>query len=420
MKVVYFYQYFTTPEGSYNPRVYEFARRWVKAGHQVTVVTSWFDRSDLKPAGFVSRSTIDGIQLRVLNIGMSNKHGILHRLYSFLAFAVIASWYAITLPADVVVASSGPITVGLPGLVSRFLRRRPLVFEVRDLWPQGAIEMGFLRNPLLIFMARFLEKCCYRAAAKVVVLSEGMGDWISRTYELDHIAVVPNAADNELFEKLGCEQIPEPERRIADKTTKKTVVYAGNMGPGDDCGQLLDMAKRLREYPDGKDVDVVLIGDGKQGAALRARAQEESIPVRFPGFIARRELIPILSRAQCVVFATKNLPFYSTCSPNKLFDALAAGVPVVQTTQGWIKDLLERENCGLTVRPNDPVGFSGAVMRVLNDPDLSARLGANAKRVAQTLYDRDFLSCKMLAVLLAATRKNPDLVESVFRQDLSG
>jgi glycosyltransferase involved in cell wall biosynthesis len=414
MKIVYFYQYFTTPKGSYNPRVYEFARRWVSAGHQVTVVTSWFDRSDLKPVGFVSQSKVDGIELRIVNIGLSNKHGLLHRLYSFLAFALTACWYALVLPADIVVASSGPITVGLPGLISRYLRRIPLIFEVRDLWPQGAIEMGFLKNPLLIFLARSLEKRCYKAAAKIVVLSEGMADWIRTAYGVSHIEVVPNAADNQLFERLG-----NSPTILAVPNGKKTVVYAGNMGPGDDCNQILDMAKRLRDDPRAKDVEVVLIGDGKQGAALRQRALEDNIPVRFLGFIAREQLIPILSHAGCIVFATKSLPFYGTCSPNKLFDALAAGVPVVQTTQGWIKRLFERENCGFTVRPNDPGDFAEAVMRVLDHPDLHCTLGANAKRVARALFDRELLSAKMLAVLVAASRNGRDLTETAIREGLS-
>jgi glycosyltransferase involved in cell wall biosynthesis len=346
-----------------------------------------------------------------VNIGLSNKHGILHRLYTFLAYAIVACWYAVVLPADVVISSSGPITVGLPALVSKYLRRRPFVFEVRDLWPQGAIEMGFLTNPLLIWVARLFERLCYAAAAKVVVLSEGMGEWISETYLLSNTEVVPNAADTELFQRLQ----KEPSTLALPSRDKQIVVYAGNMGPGDDCGQLLDMAKCLRHDPRAKNVEVVLIGDGKQGASLRKRAQDENIPVRFLGFIPREQLIPILNHAQCAVFATKNLRFYNTCSPNKLFDAFAAGLPVVQTTHGWIKNLLEREHCGFTVPENDPASFAEAVLRVLGNYQLSSSLGANAQRVAREQFDRELLSAKMLELVLAAALKHKGLPQTAMQ-----
>jgi len=399
MKILYFYQYFNTPKGSYNPRVFEFTRRWVEAGHDVTVVTSWFDRSDLKPSGFLSDVTIRGIHVKVVNIGLSNKHGFFRRLYTFIAYALMACWYALILPSDVVVASSGPISVGLPGLAARFLRRRPLVFEVRDLWPQGAIEMGYLTNPVVIRLARLFERLCYCAAERVVVLSEGMEQWIRETYGVGNIEVIPNAADNQLFEKL------RDAPCALEAQGKKVVVYAGNMGPGDDCGQILDMAKCLCDEPGGQNVSVVLVGDGKQGAFLRERSRAENIPVQFIGFIAREKLIPILLRADCIVFATKDRPFYKTCSPNKLFDALAAGKPVVQTTGGWIKELLEREQCGLTAAPNDAAGFARSVLRIVGDADLSATMGANAKRLARAQFDRELLAAKMRDVLTAASTK---------------
>jgi len=409
MKILYFYQYFTTPKGSYNPRTYEFTRRWVKAGNQVTVITSLFDRSDLRSTRFVSHLTIEGVKLRVLNIGLSNKHAIPHRLCSFLAYALLACWYALVLPADVVVVSSPPMTVGLPALVSRYLRRRPLVLEIRDLWTQGAVEMGYLTNPLLIKIARIFEKICFRAATKIVALSEGMADWIKNTYGVDNVEVVPNASDNEFFEK----QQDKPGALPSWAQERKTLVYAGNMGPGDDCGQILDMAKCLRDDPRARDVEVLLIGDGKQGPSLRERAVKENLPTRFLGLMPREDLGRFLSNACCAVFATKNLPFYDTCSPNKLFDALAAGIPVVQTTQGWIKNLIESEDCGITVPQNDPLAFAEAVLQVLNAPSLRSRLGKNAKRLAREQFDRELLSAKMWDLVSAAALNGGALNERV-------
>src|SRR5262249_22261084 len=127
MKVLYFYQYFTVPQGSYSTRVYEFARRWVKAGDQVTVITSVYDRSGITPDRMISRMNVEGIDVRMINIRLSNGHGKIFRLLTFAAYAVAACWYALTQPADVVVASSGPLTIGIPALLARYVRFKPLV-----------------------------------------------------------------------------------------------------------------------------------------------------------------------------------------------------------------------------------------------------------------------------------------------------
>src|SRR5690606_3957540 len=149
MKILYFYQYFSTPKGAWGTRVYEFAREWVEQGHEVTVVSSIYSKSDLTASKLIEDQYFDGIHVKVLNLKVDNKQPFLKRIWSFLAYALFSSYYALVLKADVVVASSGPITVGLPGLLAKYVRGRKLVFETRDLWPEGAIELGIIKNPLL-------------------------------------------------------------------------------------------------------------------------------------------------------------------------------------------------------------------------------------------------------------------------------
>jgi hypothetical protein len=139
-RVLVFYQYYSTPRGAWGTRYYEFSRRWVAAGHAVTIVSSIYDKSDLEPTGFVTHRTIAGAQVIAINLRLSNKHGMAHRIWTFIAYSLLSSWYALTLPADVVVASSGPISIGVPGLIARWIRGKPLIFEVRDLWPEGASD----------------------------------------------------------------------------------------------------------------------------------------------------------------------------------------------------------------------------------------------------------------------------------------
>src|SRR5690606_34513983 len=174
MRILYFYQYFGTSKGSWGTRVYEFARNWVREGHDVTVVTAIYSKSDLKANDLLETQFHEGIRVKVINVLIDNKKSIPQRVFDFLKYTFFSTWYALTLPADVVIASSGPITVGFPGLVARYLRSRKLVFEVRDLWPSGAVELGIIRNPFIIKLSYWFERRCYAAARHIITLSPGM------------------------------------------------------------------------------------------------------------------------------------------------------------------------------------------------------------------------------------------------------
>ena len=400
MRIVYFYQYFTVPNGSYSTRVYEFTRRWVKAGDSVIVVSSTYDKSGIKPEKLISRLDFEGVDVRIINIRLSNKHGKAFRLFTFAAYAIWSVWYALTLPADVVVASSGPLTVGLPGLVAHHIRRVPLVFEVRDLWPEGAIQLGILRNKLAIRLARFFERACYSSASKVVALSEGMAKWIRQQYGFDHIEVVPNASDNELVDSL------DKAFKLPDWASgNKLVLYTGTIGLIDDCAQILQVAKVTQD----RNIDYlefVIIGDGKERAHLENLAAEMNLKhVHFLGLKPKVEVMRWLQAACCSLFTVKDVPFLATASPNKVFDAFAAGAPVVQASQGWIKELLEREACGITVPVNDPVAMADAVLDLANNREMQKRMSANAISTARKQFDRSLLANKMRTVLATAVKQ---------------
>lgn len=396
MRILYFYQYFTTPQGSWSTRVYEFARRWVKAGDQVTVVTSVYDKSGLRTEHLIERLNIEGIDVRVIRIRLSQKHAKTLRLITYAAFSALSCWYALVHRADVVIASSGPLTVGIPGLLARYLRRKPLVFEVRDLWPDGAIQLGMLRSRLAIALARWLEARCYGAATRIVALSEGMADDVRRRSGRD-VDVVPNACDNALFGADAVSgSLPEWTRG------RHLVVYAGSIGLMDDCMQIMRMAQQLLSLG-REDIQIVMIGDGKERPALQMFAMANGLTnVRFMGLLPKTETVLWLRNACCALITMKSVPVLDTVSPNKMFDAFAAGTPIVQTTQGWIKALIDREECGLTAPADDPLGFAEAVSEMARDGAFRAHAASQAKRLAKTLFDRDLLAGRMLEILREA------------------
>lgn len=394
MKILYFYQYFSTPKGSWGTRVYEFAKRWVRAGHEVVVVTSVYYKSDIKATKLVETKNYDGIQVKILNIQISNKQPFTKRVWTFLKFAVMSSWFALTIPADVVVASSGPLTVGLPGLVARYLARRKFVFEVRDLWPDVSIQIGALRNPVLIRASKLLEKTCYKASSLIVSLSPGMASHIKARHPSAKVISVPNAADNEFW------SIVDSEWKGPDwAENKKIALYSGNIGAVNNSQLLLEAAVELFNR-DRHDIVIVLIGDGQERDALMSRAQTLSLDtMKLLELMPKTELRCWLQRSMCALVPLMPDPILDTSSPNKLFDAMAAGIPVVQTTQGWIKDFIAENDCGFTVSATSASQVADALIRLADSPELRQEMGKNAKRIAETMFDRERLSAEMLKAL---------------------
>lgn len=400
MNIVYFYQYFGTPKGGWSTRVFELTRRWVTAGHKVTVVTSLYDKSDLKASGLVSKQDIEGIDVRVINVKISNKHSFLYRIYTFIMFALLSIYYSLTLKYDVAIASSGPITIGLPGLVSRYIRKKPMVFEVRDLWPEGAIQLNLLKSKWMHHIAFWFEKKCYFAASAIIACSEGMAESIRERYRLPHVYVIPNASDNQLFDS------PKYPVELPEWATNRTIfIYTGSLGLMDNCIQIVKGAEELSKER-RKEIVVVFLGEGAEKAELEEYARSKQLDhIKFLGLKPKEEVVGWLRTSAAAFLVFKDVPVLHTSSPNKMFDAFAAGLPIIQTTQGWIKDLLAVHDCGITVSPNNPREMAKAIELITDDIELRKKKAKNAKKVALEKFDRDKLALEMLDILSdAATR----------------
>lgn len=392
VRVLVFYQYFTTRAGSWSTRYYEFAKRWVEAGAEVTIVTSSYDKSDLRGTGWRRHEICEGIQVVVLGGAVSSAHGFQRRVLGFLHYAIVATWYALTRPADVVIASSGPITVGIPGLAARVLRGRKLVFEVRDLWPQGAIELGVLRPGILASLAYAFARWCYRASSRVIACSEGMRDGVFAEEHTAQITVIPNASDTDLFAPAPVAAHPP------------FVIYAGSLGRMDDGHALVDLAAELARRGRGE-ILVRVYGTGPDREAIRARGELLGLTnLRIEGLVSKEELARILPRAVAALVLFRPGPVMDTVSPNKLFDALAAGVPVIQTTEGWIRQLLAVAEAGLTVPSGDIQAMSEAVLALADDATRRERMGRAARNLAETRFSREQLAAQYFQVLWEVAR----------------
>lgn len=395
MKIVYFYQYFGTTKGSWSTRVYELTRRWVEAGHEVTVVTSRYDKSDLVARGFITRLDIEGINVILIKVTLSNQHGVLARLLTFLLYAAVSTYYALRLPFQVCIASSGPVTVGFSGLAAKLLRRKAFVFEIRDIWPEGAVQLGVIDNRVLIAVSRWFERTCYRVADLVVACSPGQAEHVGRIAPGRTPLVISNASDNDLRQRAAGRDLQLPEVLI----DKKLVVYTGTLGRMDGCAQIVEAARILQAW--GRtDIAVLLIGSGNEKASLQRLARGYDLPnLHFVDLMPKEQVVLWLARARAALYTVAPVPVLSTGSPNKMFDAFALGVPLIQNSMGWIRSLVAAEGCGLNVDPGAAGAMAEAAVRLCDDDELYASCAANGRRLATTRFSRDQLAADYLAAL---------------------
>ncbi len=394
-QILYCYQYFGTPQGGWSTRVYEMARRWVDAGYEVTVLTTPYDKSDIKVAkGISTNYSIDGIQVRVLNFPQSNKHGLLRRIVQFMKFIFFSGYYVMKLDFDVIIASSGPITVGLLGIIAKKFRGKKFVFEVRDLWPGGAVQLGIIKNKILQKLAFRLEAACYAHAQLIVCCSSGMEEDINSRFSYRKTLVVPNAADIDLFSP--------PSAVESNKLhLKPRVIYTGSLGLMDNCMQIM-YAAALLDKVKYKDVEFLIVGEGVDRPAMESFAQEHGLDfVKFTGLLPKVQVADLLRHACCSIICFKDVAILNTVSPNKLFDAFAAGVPVVQTTSGWIATLVQQHQCGSNVPPDNPQAMIHAICNYLDNEQLREMHGARARGLALHQFNRDTCAATMINAIQA-------------------
>jgi glycosyltransferase involved in cell wall biosynthesis len=398
MRILVFYQYFGTPKGGWSTRYYEFTRRWVKAGHEVTVVTSPYYKSDIRANGFIARTQIEGVNLIIINSPDSNKDSFLKRAWNAFRFSLVSVKFALTEPHDLVLSSSGPITTAVPGLFSKWFRGKKLVFEVRDLWPKGGIELGKLKNPMVRKIALAFEKLIYKNSSLIVACSSGMEAGVLKVHPEAKTLVIPNSSDVDLFGNSSDVPIfPE-----GFDSNLPLFLYAGSLGLMDECSQILEGVRKAKEL----DFNLVFIGDGAERSHLEHLRAEYGLEekVWFMGLIPKTEVVKWFAVARASFVTFKDLPVLHTNSPNKMFDSFAAGVPIIQSTRGWIADLVTETSCGINVLPDKPEDFAQAIHLLAENVELAKEMGFNAKKLAEKEFNRSLLSEKFLSKLLEASQ----------------
>ena len=389
MKVIYFHQHFSTPKGSAGIRSYEMARRLLARGHQVTMVCGSYGGGETglsQPfVGGWRRGTVDGIDIIELDLAYSNTDGFVKRGMTFMKFAVRSIGLAFTEKYDVLFATTTPLTAGIPGIFARWLRGKPFVFEVRDLWPELPRAMGVIRNPLVLWAMGALEWASYRSAHRLVGLSPGIVEGIAhRGVPPDRIASVPNGCDLGIF--AGEVQ---PWRPAEIHATDLMAVFAGTHGMANGLDAVLNAAAELKRR--GRDdIKLLLIGQGKLKAGLQARAARDGLDnVVFHDPVNKAKLAGLMAATDLGLQILANVPaFYYGTSPNKFFDYIAAGLPVLNNYSGWLAEMITEHRCGFAVPPDNPVVFADGLEQAAADRDALKAMGQRSRALAEAQFDR--------------------------------
>jgi glycosyltransferase involved in cell wall biosynthesis len=322
--------------------------------------------------------------------------GFATQIVSFLSFAGFALRHVWRHGGtyDRIIASSGPLTLALPALLARGRFGTPFIFEVIDVWPDAAVAAGVLRNPILIRLARVLEQRAYRRARRIVTCSPAMTRRVQEKLDPgtppDKVVTIPNSCDLEVFRPDAVRRAAlRQELGVADD--QMVVLYAGAMGLSNAVPDLVQAAEAV-----AGDRRIVwwFVGDGAGAEALRR------VPGTFFGRQPRARVVELCQAADVALVTFRHEPFFHENSPNKFFDAIAAGLPVLFNRSTWLETEIEAYGCGHVCRSAAPAAEMAEQLRLwAGDPGLRQRMGAGARRLAEERYARDQLAMTYQKVL---------------------
>ncbi len=400
MHVLLIHQAFVALDEPGGTRHHELARYLAAQGHRVTIIASPI--SYLTGKSHSARipwceKEMDGDQITILR---AYTFPALHRsfalrLVSFFSFMLSSFLIGLGVKGpDLVWGTSPPIFQGATAWALARLKRVPFLFEVRDLWPAFAVAVGVLKNPILIKLSEGLEKFLYRHADQVVVNSPGYLQHV-QSRGAARVELVPNGTDTSMFS-------PEVDgasfRRSHGLGSGFVAVYAGAHGLSNDLGVVLGAAKLLLGRTD---IKIVLLGDGKDKPALQAQASREGLTnLVFISPVPKLEVPVALSAADACIAILKPLTLYQTTYPNKVFDYMAAGKPVILAIEGVIKDVIENAGAGIPVPPGDPQALAQAIQKLADDPPLARQMGRQARIYVASHFDRSILASKLMRIML--------------------
>jgi glycosyltransferase involved in cell wall biosynthesis len=384
MKIVYIHQYYLTQEQGGAIRSYYISQALKAKGHDVHIITS-----HNKPQA--ETKSIDGTTVHYLPVGYDNSYGFIKRIIAFLSFIFKAYSTAKKVKdADLVFATSTPLTVGLVALWLRKFQKLPYVFEVRDLWPEAPIQLGYLNNPILRFLARYLEKLIYNNATSIIALSPGMQEGVKKVSNTPTV-VIPNMSDCDFF-------IPAPSPSLP-----VTISYLGALGKVNRVESLIELAAYAQTYFPG-DYKFIIAGKGSEMNKLQQQAKSLN-NIAFKGSLNKEEIKNLLAQSHVTYTSFGPQLILETNSPNKFFDSIAMGKVCVITTKGWICDLIQEQEIGFYYSANNPAAFFRKLVTLAPSMSSYDEIAKRSRALAERQFNKNALTNQVITVLESTTTK---------------
>ena len=390
MKVLFLHQAFPSANEEGSGRAYDFAKYLVQQGHEVTIIAGRFSYL----AGHALTNTSRGFIVREAHPEgflilrpwsyMGYHKSYFRRMLTFITYMVTS--FIASLSAgkfDLVVGATPPISVGIVGALVAFFKRTPYVFEVRDLWSEVAIQLGFIKNRILIAVVRKVEQKIYQFASRIVINSPGFTAHLEAIgIPRERIKLVPNGVDLEIFQP----GMDGNEVRVRYGLLGRVVaVYAGSLGMANDIDTILSAAELTRD----EDISFVLVGDGKERCNLEQKCLERGINnVIFTGPQKKQDVPLFFAAADAGVVTLLDIPLFKTVYPNKVFDTMACGKPVVLLVDGVARQLVEEADAGLFVPPGNSVKLAQAMIYLRDNPNEAHAMGRRGRAFLEGRYDR--------------------------------
>ena len=404
MRILYLHQYFVPPQAHGKTRTYELARRLIDKGHDVTVLTTPGEMPDkYKTIKQVTYLTMEGVPVIILPVQYSQSMSYPRRMWAFVVGAWLMTLVAMRHKVDVIYATSGPLTIAIPALIAKWVQHIPMVFEVRDLWPDLPIAIGAIKHPWMILLARRLERIAYHGAAHVVALSPGMKAGVLRQgVSADKVTVIPNSCDLDLFD-VSVEQGLQFRKRLGLSPSQPLITYAGSFGYMNRVEYLVEVALEMRHLD--PTVHFLLVGFGANKQKVEEYARQRGVldvNLTVMSSVAKEDMPSVLSAT--TVSTSLFLPIQEMWnnSANKFFDALAAGRPIAINYGGWQADLLEKHQVGIRLADTNPSLGAHQLARFLGDVDGLQAARHNAHQLARTEFHRDVTANQLETVLRQA------------------
>ena len=389
MKVIYIHQYFRTPEQGGAVRSYHLAKGLVQQGMEVQMITAHNQPN-------YDQRWIDGIKVHYLPVPYDQKFGFLKRTWSFLEFVRQSKSLLQKLNRpDLLYITSTPLTTGWIGLWAKRKMALPYIFEVRDLWPEAPIQVGAIKNQWLIRYLRGLEKKIYQEALSLVALSPGIAMHLSQISPKQEVAFIPNFSD---LDRFSSQEKDLQLKRDLGLSEGLTIAYTGAIGLVNAVDELLELAKMAQDR--GKNWNFLIMGEGSHREVLEKKAKQLGLKrLKLLPFGSKEKVNQVLSLADFCWISFAHYPVLKTNSPNKFFDALAAGKAILVNHKGWVHDLVKTHHLGISFLPGKWEKAFAQLEHLDSHPGEIQQMGKISRKLAETYFSKELAVSRLCEIL---------------------